>query len=239
MDPFIEVVFPDSQQQILQDRFEMPLFFILGGADDAYLSSLIGQDIEQIVRQKSVDPIPELKPFGVYASRSLLSSTGYARTFSLGVFLNKEWPILLDITGIFGDEPNFGEFTQERNKSAKIPDQIEIVWIIRALRRIEESFPGLGYDNMAEIIRTQLLESIYPEKLPANKIPTQLNVNALSALYLELSEKQKEYPLVVIIDDLPIQLDKTLGRALTEISLTQCTTANLRAIRTSLDLISM
>ena len=239
MDPIIEVAFPDSLQQILQDRFEMPLFFIVGGADDTYLTSLVGQDIEQLVRQKSIDSIPEAKPFGVYASRSLLPTTGYARTFPLDVFFNKEWLILLDITGEFGDEPIFGEFTQERNKSTKVPTQIETVWIIRALRRIEQLSPNRGYSNMAEKIRTRLLENIYREKLPIEKVPSQLSVNTLSTLYLELSDEQKEYPLIIIINDLPIQLDKTLGKTLTEVSLTQCTTADLRAIQTSLDLISM
>lgn len=217
MNPIIEIVFPDFQPQILQDRYEMPLFFIVGGADDDYLSSLVGQDIHTIVSEKSVDPIPE-KPYGVYASRYLLPTTGLARTFPLDVFLNKEWPILLDIT--------------EGNKSFLKPTSVQKVWIIRALRR-------MNYTDMAETLRNQLLYDIYPQKICPDKMPKELTVNSLAGLYLQLSEEQQNYPLVMIIDDLPIQLDKTLGNTLMEISITKCTITDYRALDTSLKLLSM
>lgn len=223
MDPNIEVVLQDSNKQIFQDRYEMPLFFIVGGNDDHYLSMLVGQDIVELVEEKTLDYIPE-KPYGVYASRGLLPINGLARTFTLDIFLNEEWPILLDVSE--------NEYPQEQNKSTRIPDQIEIVWIIRALRRMNNI-------EMAEKVRIKLLRGIYPEKISSRKIPLQLNVNTLSRLYLELSDEQKKYPLVIIIDDLPIQLNTTLGDTLVEISLTQCTTSNLRVLQTSLDLLSM
>jgi len=215
MDPYIEVVFPDSADEILRDRFEMPLFFIVGGADDVYLSSLLGRDIQEIVREKSVDPIPKERPYGVYASRSLLLTEGRARTFPLSMFYHEEWPILLDLT--------------RTEISVREPTQVEVVWIIRALRRS-------GLSEMAEKLRTDLLRKIYPKKA---SVPSEFTVDTAGELYLSLSKEQRKYPLVIIIDDLPIQLNKTLGQTLADLTLTQCTDAELRALQTSLELLSL
>ena len=230
MDPFIEVVFPDQQQDVLTDRYIMPLFFLVGSVDDNYLSKLVNQDIYQLVSSRSVDNIPNETPFGVYASRSSLSNSSYARVFSLEAFLNNTWPILVDI-----DEDGSDKY----NKSMRQPTHVEMVWIIRAFRRMEEAYPGLGYGDTTELIRTRLMEGIYKHKISKNMIPETLNVNTLSELYINLSDEQRDYPLVIIIDDLPIQLDKTLGKTLAEITVTNCTQAKLDAIDTSLKLLSM
>lgn len=218
MDPHREIVFTDSSNQVLQDRYEMPLFFIIGGSDDIYLSNLIGRDIKQLVKEKSVDPLPT-EPFGVYASRSLLTTNGYARTFPLEDFTNKKWPILLDITKDGGS-----------NKSFRKPTTIETVWIIRALRRINNIF--------ADKLFSELSKELYPQKLSWRKIPRVLTVDTLSQLYLNLSEEQKKYPLFVFSDDLPIQLNTTLGDTLKDISLTSCTSIQLSILQTSLNLLS-
>lgn len=229
MDPFIEVVFAEDSENIFRDRFELPLFFIVGGADDLYLSNLIGQPILPLVLSKSVD-IPTETPFGVYASRALLSAfhvdtdvphqpaTGYARTFPLSFFLNEKWPTLDSLTS---NDP--------KNRSESAPSNVQKVWIIRALRRA-------GLNDLAESIKIDMLRKIYPQKL---SVSFEFNPNNLANIYLMLSEEQREYPMVIIVDDLPIQLGQTIGDFLQGILLTGCTNSSLQAIKTSLDLLQL
>ena len=222
----IEVILPDrASEEVLRDRIEMPLFFIVGGADDAYLSQIVGSDINTLVRSKSVDPVPAAGPYVVYASRALLPTTGFARTFSLSELLDDQWPILLDIT-----QP-----TQE-NLAMRSPTNVERTWIIRALRRAQ-----LG--NLADEIKRRMLRRLYPQSLSTS---VQLTVNSLGRLYPQLSSEQRRYPLVVMIDDLPVQLPKSLGDALAEITVTGCLTLPgvdhsflLKALRTSLALLKI
>jgi hypothetical protein len=221
-----EVVFAEDASIVLRDRLELPIFFIVGGADDDYLSRLVGQPIRNLVETKSVDQIPPWPIYGVYASRFLLPSTGYARVFPLSTLLEDKWPILLNI--------------ESKETSVKEPTNVERVWIIRALRRAGRTFNNeqarLELIKLASLIRTKMLSQIYPEKLQPELIPTRLDRDSLSRLATELSETQRNYPLIIIVDDLPIQLDKTLGQALTEIILSGCTT-DLPAIQTSLELL--
>ena len=65
MDPIIEVVYAENSSDVFTDRFELPLFFIVGGVDDPYLSNLIGQPIKSLISQKSVDLLSFDFPFGV------------------------------------------------------------------------------------------------------------------------------------------------------------------------------
>lgn len=194
----IEVVLQDGQEEVLRDRLEMPLFFIVGGADDVYLSQLVGQPISSLVASKSVDPVPAT-PYVAYASRVLLPGPGFARTFPLSRLLEEKWPILQDVT------------RKENLDSERVPTNIEQTWIIRALRR-------MGQNQLANRLRKKMLRSLYPETLP---IPRHLDLESLSRLYLDLSPRQRRYPLFLIVDDLPVQLPKSLGQALRQISLTQ------------------
>lgn len=216
MDPLREVVFLEQANQVLRDRFELPLFFIVGGADDAYLSNLVGTSIRQLVVSKSQDgDIPGL--MGVYASRALLPTIGKARTFPLSVFLNDRWPILSNIESFEVD--------------TKVPTNVERTWIIRSLRRS-------GQNELANQIRSKMLHEIYPEKLEAKKVPTNLNMNTFGQLYLDLSENQRNYPMIILVDDLPIQLPTTIGSALKRLSLNGCTNiADLKALQTGIQLL--
>ena len=118
------------------------------------------------------------------------------------------------------------------NKNTRIPTNIESVWIIRALKRI-------GNKELADVVKYNMLNRIYPEKINKQCIPTNLNANTLSDLYLKLSDAQKEYKLMIIEDDLPIQQNKTIGEAISDIALKQCTNASLYSIQTSLYLLSL
>jgi hypothetical protein len=218
MDPIIEVVFTEGADTVLRDRFELPLFFIVGGADDAYLSKIIGQPIRALVLSKTVD-INSEESMGVYASRYLLPSRGRARSFPLSTFLNDEWPILSNI--------------ESTEKDTKIPTNVEITWIIRALRRA-------GQLDLANKIRNKMIHRIYPEKIKAEKVPTDFNINTLAQLYLDLSDSQRDYPLVMLVDDLPIQLPISLGQILVQISITGCTNlTNMKALETSIRLLHL
>lgn len=221
-----EVVFVEDASPILRERFEFPLFFLIGGADDEYLSKLVGYPIKSLVIEKSVDPIPRWPIYGVYASRALLPTSGYARTFPLSVFLEDKWPILVNI--------------ESRDITTKEPTNVERVWIIRALRRAAAKINDVQAQSeliqLANSIRTKMLSQIYPEKVKSELIPKRLDRDSLSRFTMELSETQRNYPLVIIVDDLPIQLNKNLGQALGEIIISGCTT-DLPAIRTSLDLL--
>ena len=67
-----------------------------------------------------------------------------------------------------------------------------------------------------------MLQELYPEKLPVDLIPVRLDLETLTQLYSNLSTRQRNYPLVVLMDDLPIQLPRSLGSALEQIALTGC-----------------
>lgn len=220
----VEVVLSDGQEEVLRDRLEMPLFFIVGGADDAYLSQLVGQPISALVASKSLDPVPA-EPYVAYASRALLPGPGFARTFPLARLLEDEWPILPDVT------------RREGLDSQRVPTNIERVWLIRALRR-------MGQNGLADELRKKTLRSLYPETLTIDRIPVRLDLESLSRLYLDLSPRQRRYPLFLIVDDLPVQLPKTLGEALRQIILTQTLTIPgiedrfvLEALRNAIDLL--
>lgn len=214
MDLNTEVVFSEQGQEVLRDRFELPIFFIVGGADDLYHSRLIGSPIWDIVCGKTVDtPIQE--PMGVYASRALLLTSGLARTFPISVFLNSEWPILDNI--------------ERDEKDTKTPTNVEKTWVIRALRR-------MGRDDIANKVRNNMLSKIYPEKLGSDYIPTT-NAETLNSI---LSDEQKNYPLIILVDDLPIQLSTTIGDILKILSLGgPADEKNQRALQTSIQLLQV
>jgi len=217
LDPNIEVFSFTNSNTIAYDRFEMPMFFILGTSDDKYQSDLVGQDIQNLVRHKTIDPIPN-GIYGVYASRALLPTSGYARTFPIESFLNETWPILSNINS---------------TKISDIqPTNIEMTWIIRAFRRANDN-------QMANAIKYNMLKRLYPEKISNDDVPTTLNVNSLSVLYTKLSDVQRNYPIYTVINDLPFALNKTLGDVLSQISITGCTSADLKALKISLDLLSL
>ena len=218
MDPFIEVVFSEQADQVLRDRFEFPLFFIVGATDDTYLSNIVGTPIRQLVASKSVDNNIE-GPMGAYASRALLSTIGRARTFPLSTFLNNQWPILSDI--------------ESTEKDLKTPTNVEQTWIIRALRRA-------GQQDLAMKVRSKMLHAIYPEKLEHEKVPHNLNMEAFRQLYLDLSETQRNYPIVILVDDLPIQLPTTIGEMLQKLTVIECADDNnLKALQTSIQLLQI
>src|SRR3990172_2002947 len=79
LDPFIEITFQEDPPSVLRERYQLPLFFILGGVDDDYLSQLMGlsiAELHQLVQKYSVDPFPSEDMIGdmvgVFASRALL-----------------------------------------------------------------------------------------------------------------------------------------------------------------------
>jgi hypothetical protein len=123
--------------------------------------------------------------------------------------------------------------------------------MIRALRR-------MGQNELANQLRRRMLRSLYPETLTIDRIPLRLDLElgraqsrmnsahleSLSRLYLDLSAKQRRYPLFLIVDDLPVQLPKTLGQALGQISLTRALAVPgiedrfvLEALRNAIDLL--
>jgi hypothetical protein len=199
-----------SEQQLI-DRIEMPLFFLVGGDDDDYLSSIVGAPIDDIIAAKTVDPLPENKPYLVYASRALLSTSGYARTFPLEDLVEDEWPILIDI--VKPAEYVTTEGTLYKNLSKESPTTIEQTWMIRALRRSE-------LDELAEYLLNKLKRKIYPEKIAKENAPRALSAGDLSHLYQKLSPEQRQYPLIILKDDLPVPLPITLGEAIFEIGTT-------------------
>lgn len=235
LDLFKEVSFVEDGPSVWQDRYNLPLFFIVGGADDHYLSDLMNISVDQlhqIIQEQSVDSgylveddLSDL--IGVFASRANLSKMvinssqpTFARTFPLSAFLKKKWPILRDIQ-------------DSSSLDVKIPSTIEQTWIIRALRRNEQ-------EELAEQVRSSMLEDIYPEKLSSEEIPkeSQYSIQTLAAVNAKLNSHQRDYPVVILVDDLPIQLQLTLGQALDQVSLTGCATVNMDIIRTSLQLLT-
>jgi hypothetical protein len=219
MDPVIEVVFFEDGKQILKNRFELPIFFIVGGADDIYLSNLIGFPIRQLVTEKSVDSNIPTGMFGVYASRALLPTFGKARTFPLTTFLDDEWPVLSDIESLY--------------KDTRRPTDIEMTWIIRALRRA-------GRNDLADEIKLKMLSNIYSEKLENKDIPKTWTKESVRELYRKLSETQRNYPLVILVDDLPIRRTTTIGDILLQLISGGYIHGNdIKALRTSLEIQSI
>lgn len=220
MDPVKEVIFTEQEDQVLRDRFEFPIFFIVGGADDSYLSSLVGSPIRQLVTSKTADVVTSGNDvIGVYASRALLPTSGKARIFPLMTFLDDQWPILSNIESF--------------DKDTKIPSNIERTWIIRALRRS-------GYDDLANKIRSKMLHRLYPEKLESQKIPQNWSSESFADLYLDLSEAQRKYPMIILVDDLPIKLPITIGEMLQSLSLGgYINEDNIKALQTSIQLLKI
>lgn len=226
MDPSIEIIFREDPPFVATERYQLPLFFLLGGVDDTYLSNLMGvsvSELHDLIKTSSSDPLDsEIGLIGVFGSRGLLSpktsgTRTYVRTFPLVVFLREQWPILSDLY-----DPTSRTLTQ--------PTEIEQTWIIRALRRN-------NLNREAEIVRANMLRRIYPEKIPSTvRIghPTRENIALVQS---RLTFNQKQYPAVVIVDDLPIKLNQTIGELFTEIALTGYTTASQAIIQTSLDLL--
>lgn len=88
----------------------------------------------------------------------------------------------------------------------------------------------------------QVRHDLYPEKLTVNLILCSLTVGNLSQLYEVLSTAQRNYTLIILRNDLPIQLSKTLEKALAEIVLTSTDLNNnvlLESLKTSLELLQM
>lgn len=214
MDPYREVIFEETPVSTLSDRLLLPLYFVIGLADDEYLSQLLGRNIHELIRERSIDPIPT-SPYVVFASRSLLLNEGWARTFPLSQLYQSEWPSLINI--------------DYQTPTEREPTLFQQVWLIRALRR-----GSLG--GLADTLRERLLKSIYPQKI--RKLPSRLTRETLSSLYLKLTPEQRDYSMVIIIDDYPIHLEKTIGDFLKDLALRSCTDADMKAITTTLELLS-
>jgi len=121
LDLFKEVLFVEDGVSIQRDRYQLPLFFIVGGADDEYLSRLMGisvTDLHQLIQSRSVDNTAGSELRGVFTSRSeLVNSETFARTFPLSQFLEPVWPILRDIQ-------------DKTSLDVKTPSTIEQTWIV-------------------------------------------------------------------------------------------------------------
>lgn len=221
--PLIEVVLAEDLRSQLRDRYEMPIFFIVGGVDDAYLTQLVGQPIRNLVLSRSATPNMAEPIFGVYASRDLLASgKGYARVFPLSAFNQKKWPSLNDLN-------NPQSYEEIR------PSNVEMTWIIRAYRRN-------NMNSEAEQLKSRLLYRIYPNHFTSEiirKVIQNPSLNIYADLYLLLSDDQRDYPLLRVIDDLVIQLPKTIGQALSEVATKGCTDSDLTVIKTSLEILSL
>ena len=243
LDPFIEITFQEDPPSVLRERYQLPLFFILGGVDDDYLSQLMGlsiAELHQLVQKYSVDPFPPEDMtggmsgdmIGVFASRALLRQNldesdntdelVWVRTFPVSTFLNSAWPILRQVY-------------DPQSIDVSVPTEIERTWIVRAFRRNHQ-------DELAEIIRTDMLRRIYPEKISTfvnSSLSQELSQDQIAQLEAQLTRVQRQYPAVIIVDDLPIKLAQTIGEIFTSISLTGCTTADQLTIQTSIDLLKL
>lgn len=232
LNPQIEILFQESSIQTVRDRFDLPLFFIVGGVDDAYLAQLLGLPVENLIPlilNRSVDPIPSTLLMVVYASRSSLNET-WARTFPLSLLAQERWPILTDLS-------NPG------SKSVRRPTTIEQTWILRALDRCITSGK---YDlrSLYDVIRNRMLRSLYSETLSLSIRWDQIDNNTdlqelLQRVLRKLSEEQLDYPLYILVDDLPIQYNLTFREVAKQLQAGPCSSADLRAIRTSVELISL
>jgi len=240
LDPQIEILFQESSEQTIIDRYELPLYFIVGGADDTYLARLMGISVEQlrpILLSRSVDTSNFLpnEPFGVYASRSTVISETWARTFPLSLLLQKEWPILDELS-----TPSSQNFSR--------PDHIQQTWILRAIDRVIDSnlkhnIQITSWQFLYDNLRDSMLESIYPQTLSLTiRWPNDNNQNLqylLRRVFEKLSEQQLDYPLYILVDDLPIQYNLTFRDVRDQLAAGPCSSADLRAIRTSVELISL
>ncbi|MEM3858041.1 MAG: hypothetical protein QW478_01400 [Candidatus Micrarchaeaceae archaeon] len=213
MDYEIEVA---HDKKSLIDRFELPLYFIVGGVDDEYLNNLLQDNIYDLVKLKSITDIPN-PPFCVYASRQLLKENGYCLTFELNVLQEEEWPII-------------NLLTDSRHIKWEKPTKIQQTWIIRSLKRMK------NYE-LAEKIRLNMLNNIYTEKLDITLKPGNLNIESLSRLYLLMNENQRNYKIVRIINDEVMFLNKNLGNALSDIALYGCTDVDIEDLQLSINLL--
>lgn len=161
---------------------------------------------EQISQIRTIDPHPTEKVYGVYGSRKFLNET-YGRVFPVEEFLKDQWPILLDLTN-------------PRSESVMEPSWIQQTLIIRAFRQI-------GDDSMADQIKARMLSKIYPQKVAV--MPA-----TLPEIYNVLTPEQRDYPMILLVDDLPIELKKTIGEFLEEAILTGCTDVQTRILETTL-----
>jgi len=82
-----------------------------------------------------------------------------------------------------------------------------------------------------------MLKNLYPQKSKHVLRENQWSLENLAYLNTTLTQTQKNYPVILLADDLPLQLQLTLGQMLNQISLSGCTQANLDMIRTSLQLL--
>jgi len=212
MDYEIEVA---HDEKSLIDRFELPIYFIVGAADDKYLSNLVQENIYDLVKLKSITDIPN-PPFCVYGSRKLLKENGYCLTFELNDLQEEQWPIINLIT-------------DSRHIKWEKPTMIQQTWIIRSLKRMK--------NELAEKVRLNMLNNIYTEKLDITLKPDKLTTESLSRLYLLMNENQRNYKVVRIINDEVMFLNKNLGNALSDIALYGCTDVDVEDLQLSINLL--
>ena len=139
MDPSIEIITEDNPT-IISDRYNMPIFFIIGGVDDDYLRTLTDIDL---IKQRSADNFQD-KIMGVWAVQNQ-PEKWFSRTFSLSTFSSEKWPTLIDLA-------------DEGTKNERKPTFIEMAWICRALQRN-------GLNELADEVFVNLKRRIYPEKV--------------------------------------------------------------------------